>query len=326
MIIFIIIFIVLFLVEIFYIKYASLKGIEDHSNNRNSHLISTVRGGGIIFLPALFLFFFFFYEQVDKVLGYFIIATIIIAVVSFIDDCKTTKPIIRIIFQFISATIVLFTFDIFDNGFVKVISSVFFTYILILGYSNIYNFMDGINGMTFLNSLCSYITLYLINTFLIHFTNSNLLLIFIISTVVFGYFNFRKRPKCFAGDVGSITIGFTILFFTLKLFVATKNPLVFLILGIYALDGGWTIIERLYRKENIFKSHLRHLYELYANQIKIPHLAIAAAYFILQLGLNAIVYYSIKINFNNIISFIILSVFLSLVYYFIKTKTYKKIK
>ena len=125
-----------------------------------------------------------------------------------------------------------------------------------------------------MNALCSYITFYLVNTHLIHFTNSNLILVLIIATIVFGYFNFRNQPKCFAGDVGSITMGFTIIFFTLKLFILTKNAFVFLVLGIYSLDGGWTILERLFRKENILNPHLRHLYELFANEIKVNHLVI----------------------------------------------------
>lgn len=326
MLIFTVIFSALFLIKLFYLKYASAKGIIDYSNNRKLHLSSTVTGGGVIYIPAIFLFILFFYRQIDVSLICFLLASLIIATVSFIDDLKTLTPTTRVIFQCIATTIFFLGNNFFDGITINKVLVVFCSYILILGYSNIYNFMDGINGMAFLNALCSYITLYIINSYLMEFTNSNLLLVFILATIVFGCFNFRTNPKCFLGDVGSITMGFTIIIFTLKLYLATNNIIVFLILGVNVLDGGLTILERLYRKENIFKPHLRHLYELFANKIKTPHLLISSIYFLSQAALNAFVYFSIKNNYESITSFIIFSVSLSLFYIVLKRIAYKNIE
>jgi UDP-N-acetylmuramyl pentapeptide phosphotransferase/UDP-N-acetylglucosamine-1-phosphate transferase len=183
--------------------------------------------------------------------------------------------------------------------------------------------MDGINGMSFLNAFCSYVTLYFVNTNLFQFTDGDLITVFILATLVFGYFNFRKEPKCFLGDVGSITIGFTIIIFTIKLFIATKNYYAFLILMVYALDGGWTIIERLFRKENIFKAHLRHLYEILVNKFNMPHLLISTIYFLFQIIINGFVYFIIKYNYKNIFGFVVFTLVLSVSYFFIKNRAYK---
>ena len=105
--------------------------------------------------------------------------------------------------------------------------SLFILYFLSLGMLNIYNFMDGINGITFLNALISYTTLLFINIYLYEFTNSDLLIVLILSILVFGYFNFRKKAICFAGDVGSITIGFSLIYFSLNYYLQTSNILIF---------------------------------------------------------------------------------------------------
>lgn len=319
-------FIVLFLIALFYLKYAQKKKILDISSFGNTNGITTIKSGGIIFIPAILLYLLFFYDQVDSNLTCFTIATLILAVVSFIDDLKRLSVRTRMFFHFLATTIAFWDFGIFNNISLIIILTIFGYYILCVGYLNISNFMDGINGMAFLNALCCYCTLYIINTFLIHFTDSNFISVLIIATIVFGYFNFRKKPKCFLGDVGSITIGFTIVFFVLQLYLVSKNILVFLILVIYSLDGGCTIIERLLRKENIFKSHLRHLYEIFAHELKIPHLYISLLYFFCQAILNIFVYYSIKNTYKSSIVFVVLLALLSLLYCVVKIRAYNRIK
>ncbi len=97
----------------------------------------------------------------------------------------------------------------------------------------------------------------------------------------------------------------------------------FLILGVYLLDGGWTIIERFIRKENVFEAHRRHLYQQYANEIKVPHLKISITYFIVQLICNGFVIYVLKSKIDNIILPVSVFLVLSFCYFYIKNRTYK---
>jgi UDP-N-acetylmuramyl pentapeptide phosphotransferase/UDP-N-acetylglucosamine-1-phosphate transferase len=116
---------------------------------------------------------------------------------------------------------------------------------------------------------------------------------------VFGFFNFRKKAKCFAGDVGSVSLGYFLIFLILgfmfhcwqvqgnHLLLANKGWHGFefkyiLFLTLYGLDSILTIVQRLYLKENIFKPHRKHLYQLLANEMKIPHLWVSILYALVQ--------------------------------------------
>ncbi|MFD0964596.1 MraY family glycosyltransferase [Pseudofulvibacter geojedonensis] len=324
MLVYLVVFFTLLIVEIIYLKLAKFFNISDTPNHRSAHVTPTLRGGGIILVPAILLFLLLFPNELNDYIG-FCLAVLILAIISFIDDIITLSSKIRIIIHVISLTIVFYSLNLFQASSLFEMTLIFLAYIFSLGYLNIYNFMDGINGITFLNALITFVTYYLINEYIIEFSSSDLLMVLIFAIVVFGIFNFRKKPKCFAGDVGSITIGFTIIYFIIKLFSITGSYAVFLMLGVYLLDGGWTIIERLVRKENILEAHRRHLYQLFANEIKVPHLKISLMYFLVQMFLNLIVLYLIKIGEKNYLIVVLIFMVLSIGYFFMKRNTYRKV-
>ncbi|WP_345275423.1 glycosyltransferase family 4 protein [Litoribaculum gwangyangense] len=320
---FIVIF--LFFAEYIYLRIARFYKIKDDPNHRSAHSSPTLRGGGIIFIPAILLFIIFFPNESSNY-HYIIASILLVAIISFIDDLVSLSTSKRMIIHFIAFTLIFYDLHFFNNLSLLTICFITLCYLFSLGFLNIYNFMDGINGMTFLNALVTFSTFLIINRYVIEFTDSNLLLILISSTLVFGFYNFRLKPKCFAGDVGSITIGFAIIYLIIKLFLESNSFIIFLMLGVYLLDGGWTIIERVIRKENVLKAHRRHMYQLFANDLKMNHLKISTGYFMVQTCLNILVVYSIISNpFNDF--FILLSIMslMTIVYFLVKIKVYKKI-
>jgi hypothetical protein len=110
------------------------------------------------------------------------------------------------------------------------------------------------------------------------------------------------------------------------LYFITYNVAVFLIFSVYLLEGGWTIIERFFRKENIFEAHKRHLYQILANNFKIAHLKISFLYFVLQMIINVIVAYLLIIEATNLAIPISMFFLLSVIYISIKFKVIKRIK
>src|SRR5690606_36328657 len=62
-----------------------------------------------------------------------------------------------------------------------------------------------------------------------------------------------------------------------------------LFLAVYGVEVIATILERLKLRENIFKAHRRHLYQLYANEKKISHLAVSGVYASVQVLINIFV-------------------------------------
>lgn len=150
------------------------------------------------------------------------------------------------------------------------------------GIINVYNFMDGINGITGGYSLVVLGALAYLNEYRIRFVESQFLWIVGIAVVVFCLFNFRKRAKCFAGDVGSVEIAFVILFLLGKLILMTGDPGYLILLSVYGVDSILTIIHRLLLHENIALPHRKHLYQLMANELHIPHVVVSFFYMFLQ--------------------------------------------
>ena len=124
------------------------------------------------------------------------------------------------------------------------------------------------------------------------------------------------------GDIGSMGISFWILALIGLLVIKTENIKYLLFLTVYGIDVVFTILERLKLKENIFEAHRKHLYQLFANEKNISHLAISSSYALVQLIINV---FLINSNFNLLpISLIIIIPMIS-IYFFLKNKIKKNI-
>jgi len=150
------------------------------------------------------------------------------------------------------------------------------------GVLNAYNFMDGINGITSGYSMVIIGALWYINTFQVVFVDNNLIYVLLIALLIFNFFNFRTKAKCFAGDVGAISIAFVIVFLLGLLMLKTNDYSYIILLGLYGVDTILTIIHRLMLKENIFKPHRNHMYQIMANELKIPHVVVSGVYCFVQ--------------------------------------------
>ena len=151
---------------------------------------------------------------------------------------------------------------------------------------DVHSFMDGINGITGAYSLAVLIPLAVLN----HrygFVDPSLLYVTGLSVLVFCFFNFRKRARCFAGDVGSVGIAFIILYALGRLITATGDLQYLLLLGVYGVDTVLTIMHRILLHEHLGEAHRKHAYQLMANDLHIPHTAVSSLYFALQLAVSA---------------------------------------
>ncbi|GEJ46366.1 UDP-GlcNAc--UDP-phosphate GlcNAc-1-phosphate transferase [Chryseobacterium sp. ON_d1] len=287
--IYLVIILLLFLAELIYFKIADKYNIIDKPNHRSAHTQVTLRGGGIIFPIAFILFSLFNFSEVIKEYWAFGLGMLAICTISFIDDVKPLSNKIRLTVQFISVVLLLY----FTNAFALIpFWAWLMTFIVIVGTLNAYNFMDGINGMTGLYSLVTIGCLIYINSNIVQFTESNFIYYPALACIVFLFFNFRKKAKCFAGDVGSMGIGFWVIGLITLLIMKTQDYKYILLLSVYGIEVVLTIIERIILKENIFEAHRRHLYQLFANEKKVSHLLISFVYSFLQLVINAFLIYS----------------------------------
>ena len=102
----------------------------------------------------------------------------------------------------------------------------------------------------------------------------------------FCFFNFRTKARCFAGDVGSVSMAFILLFMLGRLVIQTGDLSYLVFLAVYGVDTVLTICHRLMLHDNIFQAHRKHAYQLMANELKIPHIVVAAFYMLLQLAIS----------------------------------------
>ena len=170
--------------------------------------------------------------------------------------------------------------------------------IVCVGCTNIYNFMDGINGITGGYSLAILIPLVIKNEELRikngeGFVEPSLLIVIGLSLLVFCLFNFRKKAKCFAGDVGSIGIALILTFCIARLMMVTGDVAWIVLFLIYGVDGVLTICHRIMLHENLGQAHRKHAYQLMANELKIPHVVVSTIYMVLQLVVSLIAIYVI---------------------------------
>ncbi len=277
-----IIIVVLFLVEIGYFRIARFFNIIDKPNLRSSHTKPTIRGGGVIFILGLILWAIV-YRGVF-IYPWFLAGAVLISLISFIDDIHSVPNRYRILIHFASVLLLLF-----ECGFLNIHGCNILLTIAVLivatGIINAFNFMDGINGITGFYGLAVLFPILWLNS-KINFVESQLIIISIVSLLVFCFFNFRKKAKCFAGDVGSVSIAFIIVFFLGRLIYKTQDISYIMFLAVYGVDTIMTIIHRLYLKENIFEAHREHCFQLLANELRMPHLVVSSIYFVIQLSIN----------------------------------------
>ncbi|MFH6999054.1 glycosyltransferase family 4 protein [Flavobacterium sp. FlaQc-57] len=274
--------ILLMIIMLLYFKVADRFNIIDKPNQRSSHTEITLRGGGIIFWFSALLYF----VQHIQSSFFFFTGITLISLVSFWDDIQSLSNKIRISIHFLSITMIFYDIGLFN---LVPIWGIVIAYVLAIGLINAYNFMDGINGITGLYTLVVMGSLLYINTNIQVFIDGSFIKYGMIASIVFLFFNYRKKAKCFAGDVGSIAIAFWIIYLVLKLILITNSLIWLLFLAIYGVDAICTIMHRLYLKQNIFEAHRLHLYQVLSNEYKIDHRLVSLFYAIAQTIISIIV-------------------------------------
>ncbi|MBR1446236.1 MAG: glycosyltransferase family 4 protein [Alloprevotella sp.] len=266
----------LFVLELVYFRIADRFNIIDKPNERSSHTRITLRGGGIIFYLGMALWF----VLSGFAHPWFFAALSVLAIVSFIDDVHSLPPSIRLVAQ-ISGLLLLcaeWGLFIYPEGWVIVPVALF----ACAGITNIYNFMDGINGITGGYSLVVLLALLAVDKWALPFADEKMMLAAIASALVFCFFNFRTKARCFAGDVGSVSMAVIVIFLLGQLILVSGDLSWLVFLVVYGVDGTLTILHRLQLGERISQPHRKHAFQLLANELHWPHVCVSLLYMSLQ--------------------------------------------
>ena len=274
---YLLIFIILFAAELAYFRIADHFNIIDHPNERSSHEQITLRGGGIIFSMGVLTFFLTNHFQYP----FFMIGLVAITAISFADDIQPQSNKLRVFIHFVAVALLMYQL----NLFVYLWYWWLLAFVLCIGIINAYNFMDGINGITTAYSFTVLAALYVLNLEMKVF-DSNLVICLALANIVFSFFNFRKKAKCFAGDVGSVSMAYSLLFLTTCVIHNAGAIFYILLFAVYGVDTVLTIVHRLIKGENIFKAHRQHLFQYLVNEKKWSHLVVSGLYTLVQAAIS----------------------------------------
>lgn len=311
---YVVITILLVMIELLYFVIADKFNIIDKPNERSSHKKITLRGGGILFLFGAWSYSTFFEFQYP----WFLVGLTLVALISFIDDIHSLPDSVRLVIQFVSIFLMFYQLNIlhWDMWWIVILAM-----IVCVGIINVYNFMDGINGLTGGYSLVVLISLLMINQ-KNSFVDNDFLTIIFISILIFCFFNFRKKAKCFAGDVGSVSIAFILLFILGNYILITRDVTWLILLVVYGVDACMTIVHRIMLHENLGKAHRKHVYQIMANELHIPHVGVSIIYMLLQLVISLIMVYVIPSSIIAHWIYLLCVIFVLIIVYVIFMKRY----
>jgi UDP-N-acetylmuramyl pentapeptide phosphotransferase/UDP-N-acetylglucosamine-1-phosphate transferase len=292
-----------------FISRSRFLGLQDVPNQRSSHDYNVARGGGFVFAFNYLACFFIngsFLSGLNAGLC-------LLFIIGLWDDVRNVKPLIRLIVQFIAVFCLLYdtAFDLSEGIIWILILTILFSYLV-----NVFNFMDGINGML---GFYGFSLIIAVHFFINHtsFSFHDPYVWLIGSLIAFLFYNARTHAKVFSGDVGSLTLSFLLLPMVFTLDMSLKdnadnlNQLLFSIscVSIFLMDSFTTILHRLLRRENIFESHRFHLYQLITPRFVRNHMVTSLGYSIIQLFIIFCSYHVTTTICSRLVLFVILALF-----------------
>ncbi len=264
-------------------KYAEKLYLIDIPSERSSHLRPTPKGGGVGILCA-FLIVSVGIQPISFWLPIFFLS-----IVSLKNDISDISPKVRLVVQFIVVLVVLLNSGIGTSGGLIIVPLILFCLcaFFVVATANIYNFMDGINGIA---SLMGIVSFFLLGLFLIAFEKEFAVLCFGLAFSCLGFLPFNvPRAKIFMGDVGSILLGFV---FATVVVLTTRSPLEFLIMSsfllLFYLDELISIVNRIKQGKSLLVAHRGHLYQILVNEGGCVHWKVASGYALAQLLIGSI--------------------------------------
>lgn len=252
-------------------RYALLNSVIDVPNSRSSHTLPTPRGGGLAIVVTFILsqtcLVFMGYINLSSALA-FTVGGGAIAALGFLDDHRHIPARWRLLGHFAGSAFVLlciggmppvtllgFSLDLGWAG--EVLAVLYVVWLL-----NLYNFMDGIDGLASVEAVFVCGSGALLYFILGHPNEALGPLTLVCATLGFLLWNFPPA-KIFMGDAGSGYLG--ILMGALSLQATWVDPVLLpawlILLGVFIVDATVTLIRRLLRGEKVYEAHRSHAYQ-----------------------------------------------------------------
>ena len=251
-------------------RYSERHQIFDHPSERSSHTVPTPLGGGWAIVILVLITALFSLKDISLIHAIvYIVCAMVLAWVGWRDDIRSLSPTLRFIVQGVVAAASIFVMGYFKFVTIPMLGEIplgivgiLITFLWIVGMTNAYNFMDGIDGMAGGVAAAGGLGWMMLAS------NAKTPFSFWVALAVaassLGFLGHNWPPaKIFMGDVGSTFLGYT--FAVLPLLSSDKSGdalmLGTLLMWTTIMDAGVTFIKRAIRRENLFQPHRNHLFQ-----------------------------------------------------------------
>lgn len=273
-------------------RYALARSIIDIPNARSSHAVPTPRGGGVAIVISFLLALVALAAGGQQDLGGLVAvggAGALIATIGFMDDHGHIAARWRLLGHFLAAAWALVWLGGFpaltvfgwhlDLGLIgPVIAALYLVWLL-----NLYNFMDGIDGIASVEAICVCLGACLLYWIAGAEHLMMLPLLLAMAAAGFLYWNFPPA-RIFMGDAGSGFLGISLGILSLQ--AAWVSSQLFwcwiILLGVFIVDATYTLIRRLSRGDKVYEAHRSHAYQ-FASRLYGKHLPVTVAVGLLNL-------------------------------------------
>ena len=257
-------------------RYALAAELLDHPNDRSSHTTPTPRGGGIAIVSSCLLLAIAL-AALGLIEPHLLTATLgagtVVAVLGFIDDRSSLAARWRFLGHAAAAAWVVFWLDripqvpvfgvLVDMHFVGPLITAFY----IVWMVNLFNFMDGIDGIASVEAITSVLGGALL--WWLAGSGSGWMLALVFASCVGGFLLWNFPPaKIFMGDAGSGFLGLMVAL--LSLWCGQSTPHLFwawfILIGCFMVDGTTTLVRRVRRGDKFNEAHRSHAYQYAARQ------------------------------------------------------------
>jgi Fuc2NAc and GlcNAc transferase len=242
--------------------YASRLGLLDQPGDRHSHVNPTPRGGGAGLVLALLLGSLV--PAAGQIPDYWAHCVapgaVILAIVGWWDDHRSLSILVRLFVQ-LAVSVFLLWFAA-SRGWLEGAVPMLVGGLFVIWMTNLYNFMDGSNGMAGLQGVFAGVVLAWL--FSLSGDTGSALLSFLLAGACAGFLPWNLgRARVFMGDVGSLVLGFSIS--ALLLYGAGSGaigvPVAWLVMLLFLTDSTLTLLARVIRRERWYNAHRQHLYQ-----------------------------------------------------------------
>lgn len=234
----------------------------DMPNERSNHATPTPKGGGVAVVFSLVIFLL-----LGDASFLLIVSLLLLAGISLLDDWITLSPGVRIITQAM-AILLAFT-EVPETVYLQEIPILLQQVVIFLGwlwFTNLYNFMDGIDGISACEMISIAFGVCLILAYNGTIEDPLFAHMLAVAAAGAGFYWWNRHPaKIFLGDVGSIPVGFLLGYMLIQLAALGVDEgylAAALILPAYYLtDSSITLIVRMLAGEKVWQAHSRHFYQ-----------------------------------------------------------------